>query len=117
MNAGDLEKLCMSFKGTTQDIKWGNDLCYLIGEKMYCTTSVASEEGAQFISFKTSPEDFGLLTEREGIIPAPYSARHYWILVKTFRSLSPKEWKMYIRKSYDMVFEKFPTKKKAAILK
>lgn len=107
MNAADLEKLCMSLKGTTQDIKWGNDLCYLIGEKMYCAISL---KGAQNISFKATPEDFSELTEREGIVPAPYVARYYWVMVHNLRSLTPKEWKIYVQKSYEMVLEKLPKK-------
>lgn len=68
MTATSLEKLCMSFKGATQDIKWGNDLCYLVGGKMFCTTSL---EGFKYVSFKTSPQDFGELIERDGIILPP----------------------------------------------
>lgn len=112
MNAAALEKLCTSLRGTTQDIKWGNDLCYLIREKMYCVTSL---EGPFFVSFKASPEDFSELTEREGIVPAPYSARYHWVLVENPRSLSPKEWKTYMEKSYQMVLEKLPKKIKDSI--
>lgn len=112
MNTATLEKLCKSLKGTTQDVKWGNDLCYLIGEKMYCVTAL---EGPFFVSFKASEEDFSELTEREGIIPAPYSARYHWVMVEDPHSLSPKEWKVYVEKSYRMVFEKLPKKIKGSI--
>ena len=109
MNSAELEKLCMSFKGTTRDIKWGNDLCYSVGTKMFCVTSV---EGMQYVSFKTTPEEFGQLIERTGIIPAPYNARHHWVLVENTGALRQKEWKERIQVSYDLIFEKLPAKVK-----
>ena len=112
MNVDSLDKLCMGLKGTTQGVKWGNDLCYMVGEKMFCVTNL---EGAKYISFKTSPEDFGELTARTGIIPAPYAARNYWVLVKDLPTLSAKEWKLYVTKSYTLVFEKLPKKLKNSL--
>jgi predicted DNA-binding protein (MmcQ/YjbR family) len=113
MTATSLEKLCMSFKGATQDIKWGNDLCYLVGEKMFCTTSL---EGFSYVSFKASPQDFGDLIERDGIIPAPYSARHYWVLVEEPRALRSGEWRDYLTKSYNLVFGSLSKRKKEGIM-
>ncbi len=113
MTAAELEKLCMAFKGSTQDIKWGHDLCYSVGSKMFCVTSL---HGMEFVSFKTTPEMFGELTEREGINPAPYSARHHWVLIKDIHSVRPGEWKQYIQRSYGLVFEKLPKKEREAIL-
>jgi predicted DNA-binding protein (MmcQ/YjbR family) len=55
MNAAGLEKLCLSLKGTTTDVKWGADLCYSVGEKMYCVTGL---EGPFSASFKTTAELF-----------------------------------------------------------
>jgi predicted DNA-binding protein (MmcQ/YjbR family) len=101
MNASALEKLCMSFKGATQEIKWGNDLCYLVGGKMFCVTSV---DGFGYVSFKTSPENFGELIARDGIIPAPYSARHFWVLVEAPGALRSSEWMDYITKSFSTWF-------------
>ncbi|MDX1408692.1 MAG: MmcQ/YjbR family DNA-binding protein, partial [Saprospiraceae bacterium] len=51
-----LQNFCMSLKGTTQDIKWGKDLCFCIGEKMYSVQGVEADMTG--ISFKTTPEEF-----------------------------------------------------------
>ena len=112
MHAADLDKLCKTFKGTTQDIKWDNDLCYLVGGKMYCVLNL---KGSPTISFKTTQEEFGELIEREGIIPAPYVAKHYWVLVENMGSLRSNEWKYHIQKSYDLVFDKLPKKVKESL--
>src|SRR5436190_6237550 len=113
MNAADIEKYCMSLKGTTTDVKWGNDLCYLIGEKMYCVHSL---KGALNTSFKCTPENFGELTERNGIIPAPYVAKYHWVRIEDPKALSVKEYKQYIKESYEMILAKLSTKLKKKIL-
>ena len=107
MTKSDLESFCMSLPGTKQDIKWGADLCFVVAEKMYCVTSV---DGPLAASFKVLPEEMKTLTEREGIIPAPYMARNNWVYVETAKSLTPKEWKYYLKQSYELVVEKLPKK-------
>lgn len=113
MNAAALERLCMSFQGTTTDVKWGNDLCYLIGTKMYCVRAI---DGPLNVSFKTTPEDFAELTEREGIIPAPYVARYHWVRVENPAALKPSEWTHFVKQSYSLVLDGLPKKLKDALL-
>ena len=99
-----LQDFCMSLKGTTQDIKWGKDLCFCIGEKMYSVQGV--EPDMHGASFKTTPEEFDHLISRPGIIPAPYVARYHWVLVENLDALSKSEWENYLRISYELVFQK-----------
>lgn len=68
----------MSLPGTFEDIKWGADLCFTIAGKMYC---VSGMDGGLSVSFKFSDEDFEMLIEKDGIIPAPYMARNKWVNV------------------------------------
>ena len=114
MNHTELEKFCLGLKGTTTDIKWGNDLCYMVGDKMYCVTSI---DGPLKASIKVLPEEFGELTERDGIIPAPYMARNHWIYVEKSNALSADEWKRYVRQSYELVLAKLPKKVKEKIVR
>jgi predicted DNA-binding protein (MmcQ/YjbR family) len=112
MTKSDLESHCMSLPGTKQDIKWGHDLCFCVAEKMYCVTAV---EGQLAASFKVLPEEMQTLTEREGIIPAPYMARNNWVYVETSKALTPKEWKYYVKQSYELVVAKLPAKTRAKL--
>ena len=84
----------------------------VVGNKMYCVVLL---DESHAVSFKTTPEDFAELTEREGIIPAPYSARYHWVLVSNPLALTAKEWKHFVEKSYELVFDKLPRKVKTAI--
>jgi len=105
MNIEKLRKICLSLPYTTEDVKWDNDLCFLIGKKMFCVTGL---EGSFSASFKLKDEEFNELTEMDGIIPAPYLARYKWVLVKNSTALTNKEWEHYISQSYEMIKSKLP---------
>src|SRR6266487_5809535 len=109
MDIEQIQKLCLSLQGVTEDVKWGNDLCFCIGEKMFCVTGM---EQPLMVSFKCSDEDFEELCERENIVPAPYLARNKWVLVRRASALSKKEWDEYIKKSYKLIAAKLTLKKR-----
>jgi len=113
MNIEQLRKFCLAFPGATEDIKWGADLCFSVGGKMFTVTSADSSDGG--VSLKTTPEKFAELTERPGIIPAHYVARYHWITIEDLKAVSKTELKDLIRESYQMVFDKLPAKTKKAI--
>ena len=108
MNIEQLRKFCLTFPGTTEDIKWGNDLCFSVGGKMYTVTAADSSDAG--VSLKTTPEKFAELTERPGIIPAHYVARYHWITIEDPKAVTQSELKDLIRESYQMVFDKLPAK-------
>jgi predicted DNA-binding protein (MmcQ/YjbR family) len=102
-----LRKLCLSLPGTSEDIKWGNDLCFLVAGKMFC---VAGLDNPQKVAFKVPDDVFEELSTSEGFIPAPYMARAKWVLVEDFSRLTKKEWKDYVLQSYELVKQKLPKK-------
>ncbi|CAN5137399.1 MmcQ/YjbR family DNA-binding protein [soil metagenome] len=113
MNIEELRKFCIELPGVTEDVKWGNDLCFSVGKKMFTVTGVNDAEGG--ISVKTTPEKFGELTERPGIRPAHYVARYHWITVEDPASVTDEELRQLIRESYQLVFDKLPAKIKKTI--
>ena len=113
MNIEKLRKFCLAFPGATEDIKWGNDLCFNVGGKMFTVTAADSSDSG--ISLKTTPEKFADLTERQGIIPAHYVARYHWITIEKLDAVTPAELKELIGESYQMVFDKLPAKTKKGI--
>lgn len=106
MNIEELREICTSFPHVTEDIKWGKDLCFSVGGKMFCATGMDKAGGP--ISFKCTPEKFAELVEREGIIPAPYVARYHWVAVEDPAVLDEEEFEDLISKSYLLVFENLP---------
>jgi predicted DNA-binding protein (MmcQ/YjbR family) len=111
MDIESVRELCLSLPHVTEKVQWGNDLVFKIAGKMF---AVIVLEGASkyCLSFKCTPEKFTELVEQDGIDPAPYSARYYWVALRQFDALSEKELKALLRESYNLVFEKLPKKTK-----
>lgn len=105
---------CLSFPHATENVQWGNDLVFKIAGKMFAVTIF---EGASkyALSFKCTEEKFAELVERDGIDPAPYSARYHWVAVERFDVMSEKELKALLRNSYEMVLNKLPKKVRAEL--
>lgn len=112
MKIDQLRKFCLSFPGATEDIKWGADLCFSVGAKMFCVTSA---DGGGGMSFKCTPEKFEELIEREGIDPAAYVGRYKWVHVADLNAVTPAELKELIGTSYKLVFDKLPATTRKAI--
>ncbi|HKM67219.1 MAG TPA: MmcQ/YjbR family DNA-binding protein [Candidatus Acidoferrum sp.] len=108
MNIDQLRKVCLAFPGATEQIQWGDDLLFKVGGKMFALAAL--EPAAVWISFKASPENFAELTERPGIIPAPYLARAKWIALETRETLPSAEIAQLLRESYELVLAKLPQK-------
>jgi predicted DNA-binding protein (MmcQ/YjbR family) len=100
--------LCRSFAGCTEDIKWGADLVFSVGEKMFAVTGNATP--AEGMSFKVEDDRFLELTDRPGIIPAPYLARAKWVHVSREADLSDQEAAALLRRSYELVLAKLTKK-------
>ena len=113
MNVETLRKICLSLTGTTESIKWGNDLVFSVADKMFCATSF--EEPFK-CSFKVPDDAFDELSVRQGFFPAPYLARAKWVMVSNEARLSKEEWKDFLKQSYELVASKL-TKKQKQLLK
>lgn len=100
--------LCRTFPGCTEDIKWGADLVFSVGAKMFAVTG--DETPAKGISFKVDDDRFLELTDRPGIIPAPYLARAKWVYVEAADALGDEEAAALLRRSYELVFAKLTKK-------
>ena len=104
MNHEQLRKFCLSFPGATEDVKWGADLCFCVGEKMFCVKGADSIAGG--LSLNCTPEKFAELTEREGIDPAAYVGRYKWVRIADLNAVSNDELKDLISTSYQLVRDK-----------
>lgn len=107
MNFESAKTLCRSLPGVLEDTKWGNDLVFSIGSKMFAVTNLGVASG---ISFKVEDERFLELTDRLGIIPAPYLARAKWVYVEDAKALGDEEATQLLRRSYELVFAKLTKK-------
>jgi predicted DNA-binding protein (MmcQ/YjbR family) len=107
MDIEEIRNICKTLPSVTEDIKWSNDLCFLIGAKMFCVVSLEVPVKA---SVKVPDEEFAEISGRPGIIPAPYAARYKWILVEDLNVFDRTEWEYYITRSYNLVKAKLAKK-------
>jgi predicted DNA-binding protein (MmcQ/YjbR family) len=113
MNIEWIRDLCLSFPHTTEQIQWGDDLVFKVAGKIHAITVL--HPAKIWLCFKVSPEKFAELTERPGIIPAPYLARAKWIALETKEALPSDELTQLLRESYEMVVAKLPKKTREAL--
>ena len=111
MTIDTVRTFCRALPGVTEDIKWGADLAFCVGGKMFC---VLNTEPPHQMSFKCTPEDFADLVEREGLIPAPYLARAMWVQQSALadEALDRRELTRLLRSSYELVVAKLPKSKR-----
>src|SRR5882757_3469547 len=100
MNTEDIINICRRLPAVTEGVKWGNDLCFMIGEKMFCVVPL---DGSSKVSFKVKDDEFDAVSSLPGVIPAPYAARYKWVMVEKMTAFRKKEWESYITQSYDLV--------------
>lgn len=110
MNVEDIQKICKSLPGVTEDIKWGNDLVFSIGGKMFCVAGL--NQSPTSASFKVTDEQFDEMCERDGFKPAPYVAKYKWVWIEDISKMNKNDWKKFIKQSYSLVKEKLPAKVK-----
>jgi len=106
MIIGEIREFCLSFPHPAEDVKWGSDLAFCVGGKMFAVTGPETPDAS--LSLKCTPEKFAELVEIDGIIAAQYVARYHWVTLQKLDVLKPSELKDLIGQSYKMVWEKLP---------
>src|SRR5262245_6700181 len=111
MTLATLREFCLSLPDTAEEIKWGQDLVFTVGKRMFC---IVNTEPPNQLSFKTTPEDFAELVERPGIRPAPYLARAVWVQEEQFgEALEHEDVERLVRQAYELVRAKLPKERVA----
>ncbi len=108
MDIDIVRDICKGLPSVTEGIKWGNDLCFMVGEKMFCVVLLDTPIK---VSLKVNDEEFDEILNLKGIMPAPYAARHKWILIENTAVFNKKKWEHYIIQSYNLVKTKLSKKK------
>src|SRR4029077_20198096 len=105
-----IRELCLSFPDVTEDMPWGDDLCFKVRGRIF-TGMVLSDGRFPRVTLKCAPETFHELLEIEGISPAPYVGRYKWVMLANSNVLSASKLESLIRQSYELVVAKAPKRK------
>src|ERR1700689_302872 len=107
MKVDAIREYCLAFPAATENLQWGDDLCFKIRGKIFVIVGLDNPQ----LCLKCAPEIFAELIEREDIRPAPYVGRYKWVMLDRLDALRGDELKELIRQSYEMVAVKAPVKK------
>jgi len=106
MTLETVRAICLALPGVTEDVKWGDDLVFSVGGKMFVAMDLSPPHS---LAFKCAPEMFHELVERDGIVPAPYLARAMWVQEQELGfALDRTELEELVRSAYALVVAKLP---------
>lgn len=110
MNIEELRTYCNALPEVTEDVKWGNDLCFCIGGKMFAVTGLTGNPVG--VSFKVRDDEFEELCATDGFVSAPYVGRYKWVYLNDTKKISKKKLEAYLAQSYNLIKAKLPKGKK-----
>ncbi len=103
---------CRALPGVTEDVKWGDNLVFSVGGKMFAVFDLPDGEP---LSCKVAPGAFEKLTQRPGIRPAPYLAKHSWISLETCDTLPLAMVKDLLEESHALAAQKLSRKRRGEL--
>jgi predicted DNA-binding protein (MmcQ/YjbR family) len=106
MKVDAIREYCLAFPSATENLQWGDDLCFKIRGKIFVIVGLDNPQ----LCLKCTPETFAELIEREDIRPAPYVGRYKWVMLHRLDAVRWDELRELIRQSYEMVAAKAPGK-------
>jgi predicted DNA-binding protein (MmcQ/YjbR family) len=100
-------------------MQWGANLVFWVGDKaiggkMFALVNLDGD-GRAVISYAAGPERYSELLETEGIIPAPYMARIFWVAVERWDVFRTPEWERELRAAHTITFNKLPPRTRAVL--
>lgn len=104
MTAESIRRFCRTFPHATENLQWGDELCFKVGGKIFVMLSLSSVPPR--LTIKCTPEKFAELVEQEDILPARYVGRYKWVSCERLDVLPWSEMRELIQQSYEMVAAK-----------
>ena len=119
MDAEQARDFLRSLPQVEETMQWGENLVFWVGDKviggkMFAVVNL-DEDGRAAISFAAGPERFHELLENEGVSPAPYLARAYWVALERWDALRATELKELLAKARDLTYAKLPRRTKKVL--
>jgi predicted DNA-binding protein (MmcQ/YjbR family) len=103
--------------------QWGGLVFWVgdkaIGGKMFVMLPLDENEGldrsdkARVISYLVGSDRYPELLEKEGIFPAPYVARIFWVAVSSWNVFRKAEWERELSAAHALTLAKLPPKVRA----
>jgi predicted DNA-binding protein (MmcQ/YjbR family) len=119
MDAERIRAYLLTLPHAVETMQWGANLVFwtgdkAIGGKMFALINLDGD-GRAVISYAAGPERYSELLEIEGIIPAPYMARIYWVAVERWDVFRKTEWERELHAAHAITLNKLPPRTRAVL--
>lgn len=119
MDTEDTREFLLKLPHVEESMQWGANIVFWVGDKaiggkMFALVNL-DEDGKAVLSLHAGPERYAELLESEGIIPAPYMARIYWIALERWNALPARELQELLQRAHESVYAKLPRRVKDAL--
>ena len=116
MDAERAREFLLSLPHVVETEQWGG-LVYWVGDKTVGGKMFASVrlEGELPVRYSAGPERYAELLEREGIWPAPYAARIYWVAAERWSVFRNAEWQAEWTEAYALTSAKLTPRTRAVL--
>ena len=116
MDAEKVREFLLKQPHVEETIQWGENLVFWVGDKaiggkMFSVVNLEPHGGA-VISFHAGPERYSELLENEGVIPAPYMARIFWVALERWDALPSRELLERLAQARDLVYARLSRRTK-----
>jgi predicted DNA-binding protein (MmcQ/YjbR family) len=114
MDAERVREYLLRLPHVVETMQWGANLVFWVGDKaiggkMFAVLNLDDDHRA-VLSFAAGPERYAELLETEGVFPAPYLARAYWVAIRHWRVLRSSELEEQLKFGHRLIYEKLPWK-------
>ena len=111
MDAERVRGLLLGLPHVVETMQWGNNLVFWVGDKaiggkMFALVNLDGDGKHAPISYSAGPERYLELLETEGIVPAPYMARIFWVAVERWEVFRDAEWQRELRAAHEIALAK-----------
>jgi predicted DNA-binding protein (MmcQ/YjbR family) len=111
MDAERIRAFLLKLPHVVETMQWGDNLVFWVGDKaiggkMFALVNLDAADGV--ISYAAGPERYAELLEIEGLYPAPYMARIYWVAARDWSVFRPAEWEFELRAAHEITYNKLP---------
>jgi predicted DNA-binding protein (MmcQ/YjbR family) len=119
MNVESLRSFLLSLPHVEETMQWGDNLVFWVGDKaiggkMFALANLDRDSNG-VLSFAAGPEKYHELLETEGVFPAPYMARIFWVAIERYDVFSTHQLQEHLRHAHQLTFAKLPKRARDAL--
>jgi predicted DNA-binding protein (MmcQ/YjbR family) len=119
MDVERIRAFLLELPHVVETMQWGANLVFWVGDKtiggkMFALANLDGD-GSAVISYAAGPERYSELLETEGVIPAPYMARIFWVAVERWDVFRWAKWEQELTSAHAVTFAKMPPKTRAVL--